>query len=261
MNAAIIVSKLDPAGLNIAKQLEQFPLPKNMFLHFIEERQIFADSVNDVSADVLVFASKHSSAAGKKSLTVHPVGNWGKAELGGKERKLVKTCSFLMKHYLNSLRFLQSEMRLDFMVSLEATHHGPYVEKPVVFIELGSSEQDWLHENGALAVAKTIATATRFDGDFIPCIALGGSHYLSKFYDLETKTRYAIGHAASQHELKNLDEEMIRQAMQSFTEGNPCIVYDERGLGDQLDRVLNLLQWAASIGITVKPLTEALKEK
>lgn len=48
MSFGIIVSKRDVAGLLIAKKLEEIGFDKQKFcLRFIEEEQVFADSVND----------------------------------------------------------------------------------------------------------------------------------------------------------------------------------------------------------------------
>ena len=97
LDVAIIVSKEDPAGMNIAEQLQQllqFPTAinnKKTGLFLREQEIISLENIDkEIKADVFVFASKHVSEAGVNSLTVHSVGNWSKAGRGGKEFKMLK---------------------------------------------------------------------------------------------------------------------------------------------------------------------------
>ena len=39
---------------------------------------------------------------------------------------------------------------------MEATHHGPLIDKPCVFIEIGSSETDYTNRRAGFIIAKTI---------------------------------------------------------------------------------------------------------
>src|SRR5581483_11013747 len=51
-------------------------------------------------ADAILFASRHRAESGKPALTVHPIGNWGEAALGGKPRALSPTAPVLMGRIL-----------------------------------------------------------------------------------------------------------------------------------------------------------------
>ncbi len=44
-------------------------------------------------------------------------------------------------------------MKLDYEVSYECTHHGPSLNVPAMFVELGSSEKQWNDSRAAEAVA------------------------------------------------------------------------------------------------------------
>ena len=79
MNTALVYSKNDAAGKNIAKMLGEIGLPEWANIYSFEE-----DSVNlplqNVSEDNIIVLSKHSSSAEIKSLTVHSIGNFSIAE-------------------------------------------------------------------------------------------------------------------------------------------------------------------------------------
>ncbi|MFA6888402.1 MAG: hypothetical protein WC254_02815, partial [Candidatus Woesearchaeota archaeon] len=70
MKPTIIVSTVDPASMNIYSFLKDLPYD----FHVIDERLVYCKTLPD--ANLLIFASKHSSAAGVPSLSVHATGNW-----------------------------------------------------------------------------------------------------------------------------------------------------------------------------------------
>ena len=43
-----------------------------------------------------------------------------------------------------------------FEVTYEVTHHGPYLETPTLFIEIGSSEATWGDRDAARAIARAL---------------------------------------------------------------------------------------------------------
>jgi len=112
MNIAIISSTKDIASTNIKDKLinnfkfnklkEQFDNNniyqytinnknnnKNLKLYTINSELIHTDDLDKkIDADVFVFISKHRAQEGRASLTCHAIGNFGKAEKGGKEKTL-----------------------------------------------------------------------------------------------------------------------------------------------------------------------------
>jgi len=213
-----------------------------MALHFIEGNQCFADSVDEISADFFVFASKHKSESGKPALTVHSIGNWGKAEMGGKDHSLVPTNSFLLKNYLLALQKQKGQSQLPYDVCLECAHHGPWLSKPTVFIELGSSEKQWRDKKAAEAIAKTIISSTSIEGNFRSAIGIGGTHYCPEFTKLVLKTDWALGHICPEYALPFFNEEMLQKAI-AFTKPKPeAIILDWKGLGKEKVRLVELLE-------------------
>ncbi len=238
MKFAVVVSKEDKAGMNIASFLKG-NLSENMFLHFIEGNQCFADKVDQVKADFLVFASLHRSESAKPTLTCHPIGNWGKAEYGGRNKELVKTNSFLIKNYMLGLQ--KTETPEQYGLSLEATHHGPSLSKPTVFIELGSSETQWGDKLAAGAIAKVIIESTSLEGNFKSAIALGGGHYCPSFSKLVLRTEWALGHVCPQYALPFFDEASLDKAIESTFPKPEAIILDWKGLGKEKARIKELL--------------------
>jgi len=241
MKCAVIVSKEDRAGMNISSFLEG-RMSSNMFLHFIEGNQCFADEVDSVKADFLVFASLHKSDSGKPTLTCHPVGNWGKAEYGGKERIICPTNSFLIKNYLLALNRKKEELGLGYDVSLEAVHHGPLLSKPSVFLELGSSEKQWNDKEAAEALASIILESTSLEGNYKSCIALGGGHYCPEFTKLVLRTGWAVGPVCPSHALPFLDEELLAKALEATNPEPRAIVLDWKGLKNEKEKVMGLVE-------------------
>ena len=111
------------------------------------------------SPEVFIFCSRHRSESQKPALLVHSTGNLGHdASYGGQPQQLSVSAPTLIS---TALRVLYTERDArdlqDFDVSLEVTHHGPTSMKtPLVFIELGSSEEYWRHVEGDRAVASAI---------------------------------------------------------------------------------------------------------
>ncbi len=239
MQFAIVISKEDIAGMNIASFLEG-NLPSNMRMHFIEGNQCFADEVNNIDADFLIFASLHKSESEKPTLTVHSIGNWNKAEYGGKDKTLAPTNSFLIKNYLCAMQKEEKPPLYD--ISLEATHHGPLLSKPTVFIELGSCERQWGNKEAAKAIANTILSSTSLKGNFKSAIALGGGHYCPSFTKVVLRTDYALGHICPSYALPSFNKEMLQKAIEATSPKPEAIILDWKGLGKEKAHIKQLLE-------------------
>ena len=122
--------------------------PKHgLVAYFIDDLHLDHDHIDRELADLgvvpnaVVFASRHASRSGRKTLSVHPVGNFARADYGGRERVLVPAAPRLMA---TALRHMATGARdLQYLVCYEATHHGPFLETPSMFIEVGSTTKEW----------------------------------------------------------------------------------------------------------------------
>jgi len=238
MKYAVIVSKKDKAGMNIAKQLEPMLVNREEIKLFIrEEKSIDCENIDkEIDAEEFIFATKHESASGKPTLSVHFPGNFSKAELGGNDRTLCKANAPLLKALYLKLKELHDE------VSLEVTHHGPYLEKPCLFIEIGSTEKEWINEDYGKIIAKTIAEIT--SKDIKDCnkvlVGIGGGHYPVNFNKILDRTNYCIGHICPKYQLENLNEDLLEQML--LKSNSDEVVVDWKGLGEFKEKVNELLK-------------------
>ena len=128
------------------------------FLLLIDELHVTADGLDQeleqqISGviDNVVVLSKHYSASGRPAMTVHPIGVTS-GELIGESGKSGGRFGTLvpphpkMAHVIRSLLCLaDNQSKLDgFDVTLEATHHGPLLSVPTMYVEIGSSPAEWL---------------------------------------------------------------------------------------------------------------------
>ncbi len=261
---AILASAMDIAGMEIRRQLlknygftdtgekfDGFPVYTLPIEH--EEARLFTISTDSIHAEgidkripagLFVFATRHVSKAGVPALTTHSVGNWEKADFGGKDGTVCPTSATLLKLFIQNLDAVAKSENYAGEVVQESTHHGPYLEKPAVFIEVGSTEKEWKDEKLASMVADSLIGGlvdyVTLENKFIPVVCLGGLHYAEGFRKLMLETDYAVGHVCPKHHLSGLTMELLQQAMKSC--GARELALDWKGLGGEKERILRLLE-------------------
>ncbi len=219
----------------------------HLYADFVERRIIRALSgkvpgpVSTVDIECLIFPSKHRAESGKRSFTIHPVGNYGPEALyGGRPRTLSPAAPFHMSEALRILKRLHSspeetgiedegicEILSGFEVSFEVSHHGPLLDVPSFFIEIGSSEKEWeIPGAGKLLAAvitelieKGVPQEREQENEII--VGLGGGHYAPRFSDAATTDGIDFGHIAPGYALKNLDGDLAREMVEKST-GRPA---------------------------------------
>ena len=261
-NIAIISSSKDPAGVNIRNSLielfgfgktdEKFDnndvyefnkiQNKNLRLYLTNNDLIFSENIDrNIDADVFIFASKHRSKENTPSFAVHPIGNWDKAEFGGGERKLCPSSAALLKNLFVGLN--ETGKNSDYELTMEATHHGPYVEKPAVFCEIGSTEKEWNDkENGKIMAATIIKALENQNKNYKIAIGIGGPHYCSNFNKIVLRTDTAFSHICPKYHLDKLNESLIQQAIQKTVEQVDFVVLDWKGLGTEKKGIVEMLK-------------------
>ena len=155
------------------------------------------------------FLSKHKAASGRPSLTVHPIGNWGSADYGGKESEISGATPEWMTGLLLKIR----ENRIDgYDVCFEATHHGPLLETPTMFLEIGSSETEWVKREPAEALIKSLLNLKRANG--INVIGIGGGHYAPRFTEAAFSHEVCFGHMVANYGVNVLTSDLIERAIE-----------------------------------------------
>ncbi len=195
-------------------------------------------------ADVLIFLSKHKSHSSIPTLTCHFTGNFSTdSSYGGNPRQLAIAYPSLLKAYLKAVT-AANQKAAEYEVIIEATHHGPTsIDKPLLFIELGSSEKQWKDENAAAVICNSLLEV--LDKGFEHCkkigIGLGGTHYPKKFNDLLLKSEFALAAVASKYNLESIDDEILYQMISRSKENVTHVIVDSNGLGRQRNRISKLL--------------------
>jgi len=196
----------------------------------IEDRKIFHENLDEeikdemgLKPELAIFISRHTSKTGEPTLTVHPIGNYGKAEFGGKSRTLVKSSPRIMTELLRIMKRNADQEKLYHKVCFEVTHHGPYLSIPSLFIEVGSTEEEWNKKQPANVVAKTVLDLLKNyqyekdTPDDIPVIVgVGGGHYAPRFTDVVLEKKAAFGHMIPRYQIEagNVDDEMLEKALE-----------------------------------------------
>jgi D-aminoacyl-tRNA deacylase len=246
----IIVSKTDLASCNIFERLREVesweergeflevPLyfHKNLCIATIPDEHIFHDNVDLELASVLnekphciIYASRHRSESGNRSLTVHPIGNFHKAEFGGKEETLVPSSPHLMSEAVRVLR--KKAGCLEYSVSFEATHHGPFLQTPTFFIEIGSDEDAWQDKGAALAIAETILEIE--EKPYPIGIGVGGGHYAPRITDVALERKISFGHIIPSYALENLNPDISEEVIKNTRGAEKVYFHKKRLKGGQ----------------------------
>jgi D-aminoacyl-tRNA deacylase len=258
-----VASKRDIAAMNIAERLvvnhgfkstierfdespvfsKTFSNGKTVKLIYIEQDSVNTQTtVFPSSPSLLVFLSRHKSMSGTPTLSVHTPGNFGKADLGGLPRTVSVSPASAMKEALKAMKTAQEETGLEYEVSYECTHHGPSLDIPTMFVELGSSEKQWLDSEAAEAVARGALAAASAETGRSAVLGIGGPHYNMKFTRKALETETAFGHIVPKYAVSELDSEVLRQCIVKTVEPVEKVVLDWKGItGADKNRLLNLL--------------------
>jgi len=235
----IVASKRDVAGMNIARKLienygfketyETFngnlvylKIVKNreVKLVFVNEEPIYTQFITEhFQPELIVYISRHSSRSGKPTLTVHTPGNLTEeASFGGIPRKISVSPASAMKNALKEMMRLKKEWNLQYEVSYECTHHGPSLDVPTMFVELGSTIVQWRDLKAAEAIAHA-------------------------FTKIALSQDVAFGHMIPKHVISRIGLEILKQCVDRTVEKVEKAVLDWKGIkGADKDKLLVMLE-------------------
>ena len=258
-----IASTKDTAGMNIAKQLvDNYNLEKlsETFqknpvyiktLHKKETKLLFVNTeivetqfLGDLfSPQLFIFLSRHSSAKGIPTLSVHTPGNLSEAKFGGKPGTVSISPAGAMKNTLLEMAKLANERSLNYEVSYECTHHGPSLDVPTMFAELGSTPKQWKDTKAAEVVADAAVAAVSDCTSCSVALGIGGPHYNKKFTKMALNNQRAFGHMIPKYALKEVDTEIIRQCIERSVEQVDSVVLDWKGIkGEHKPEIIAALE-------------------
>jgi len=230
----------------------------------LPEKHLYADDLDKRAEamgfrpDVVIFPSVHSSGSGMPALTVHPIGNYNDAEYGGKDRTLVKAAPHSMSA---SLRAIRDECTLEgFNICFEVTHHGPWLETPTYFIEIGSDMTNWTRKDAGELQASVIRDTV--PSEYPVLIGVGGGHYAPRFTEVALGFKADFGHMLPNYQMENRSDEEISLMLSHAAEASGtelAYLHRKSMKGPQAQRIKALgeslgLQWVRSEDL--EPLTE-----
>ncbi|NWG09777.1 MAG: hypothetical protein HXX80_05685 [Nitrososphaerales archaeon] len=261
-NFAMFSFSEDIASMNMAKRLiENFGfresnkefdgspafLKDNLRLIRVKTDLIFADYIDDFfPADAYIFLSRHKSESELPCLTAHFPGNFSDDNsYGGRARELAYTYPSLHKEFM--IRLWQTrDLVPNYQIVTEPMHHGPTsLGKPVIFIEIGSTEKEWRDvKAGEIVVKALMDTINAMSRWSKVGIGFGGTHYSEKFTKFLIESEFALGAIAPKYALQFVDDEMLGQMVEKCSQKVDHAVLDWKGLGKEKQRIIELVEGA-----------------
>ncbi|MEZ0394434.1 MAG: D-aminoacyl-tRNA deacylase [Desulfurococcaceae archaeon] len=257
---AVVHSVRDPAGSGAAKALldlvggeraevagaeEAYELSTGALLVGFAEDVIYFEFLAErlPLAERFVVLSRHSSEARIKSYTVHFTGNFAdEAKFGGRPGELGYADAAAG---LALLRGLAEEAKAsgrdkEYRVSYEATHHGPTgVPRPLVFVEIGSSPEEWVdvrnHEVLAGSVARFLESP---QVACEPAIGVGGGHYPWKHTEHALNNGVCYGHIMPKYSLDALSRETLAMMARRTVPAPRLAVVERKGVNSEGRRIV-----------------------
>ncbi len=245
----LVAYQEDPAGNNMAKFIsrnlkedDNIYRGKNFDLVIIPTPAISADWLEEkYSYDGFVFLSKHAAESGDLALTCHCTGNFSDAKFGGNKRQVAIPHPHLQKSYIQELWQKRSNFS-EFQITIEATHHGPSaLNKPALFIEIGTTEKQWNDVNLCNSIAEIIVNVVNNEQKTFPvAIGIGGTHYPEKFTKELLEGKHALGTVIPRHAIDFLDEDLFSHVLKR-NDMAKTVLLDWAGLGQNKNKVMDLL--------------------
>lgn len=218
-----------------------------IYLGLTKESLIFLDNLNlgksALNPDLIIFASRHRSEAQRPAFLAHLTGNWSsKAEFGGNPRELSLASALLFKAGFLSL--LENSkictVLANFSTDIEVTHHGPTtLEKPLIFMELGSTKEEWSINEAGEVVANSIINAIYKYLDFKEKkdqyigLGFGGTHYAPNFQRLVINSNVAMSFICPKYYIQELNRDLIAQMIENNLESVDYFIIDWKGTNSE----------------------------
>lgn len=218
-----------------------------IYLGLTKESLIFLNDLNlgksALNPDLIIFASRHRSEAQRPAFLAHLTGNWSsKAEFGGNPRELSLASALLFKAGFLSL--LENSkvctVLANFSTDIEVTHHGPTtLEKPLIFMELGSTKEEWSIDEAGEVVANSIINAIYKCLDFKKKknqyigLGFGGTHYAPNFQRLVINSNVAMSFICPKYYIQELNRDLIAQMIENTLESVDYFIIDWKGTNSE----------------------------
>jgi D-aminoacyl-tRNA deacylase len=162
----------------------------------------------------------------------------------------------------NLLRLIEKNLKKTdlapaYKVCYEVTHHGPFLQIPTLFIEVGSTETQWQQKEPASILATALLEMLPsyhhekdFSTDIPVLIGIGGGHYAPRFTELALQKNIAFGHMIPTYKIDEgaITDEILEKTMQT-TPGFTGVYLHKKDL--KKSQVTYFRNWFQNRGITV----------
>jgi D-aminoacyl-tRNA deacylase len=245
----IVIAKGNIASANIGKLLKENhkEIPQSQYFEIkddVLDLDKYERELQKKRPELIIVPSTHKSEAGVPMLNAHTTGNWtDDNSRGGEKRKLSIAPAPYIASAVRALRDKKEQLKLNYEVGLEVTHHSPTIDLPVMFIEVGSSEKQWNDLTACRVVADVVAKIVASEPEKLDvCVGFGGPHYAPQFTRRVLAGKYATGHICPKHHIDAIDESMILQAFEKTIPKPNVAVLEWKGLKpDQRAKIIEVL--------------------
>ena len=289
MTVLIVSSTVDPASDNIKKGLlnqssweEMDSFYENTVYKHCNMKDVVIVTINDkttrhemldkeveeklgIKPKQVIYITRHRSKTGEPTLTTHPIGNYGEAQFGGKTRTLSKSSPRLMTQLLRIIKKNVERTKLNHKVCFEVTHHGPYMNIPTFFAEVGSTEVEWKKQDPANVISKSVLELLEsyhyeedLPSDIPVLIGVGGGHYAPRFTDVVFDKKVAFGHMIPKYQIEagNIDDEMFEKTLNETPNAKAAYIHRKSLKKSQVSEYKKWFQNRGIPTISSKELTD-----
>lgn len=244
---AIVCSRADPASLNIFERLleleswqeEDDYWCKDAFRLLVhDERQSALTGLDTRLADLslnpemVIFPCRHEARAALPWFGGHFTGILQDELQGGQAQgksQLSAAAPAGLRSFLHNIAALSLP---GYIVSAEATHHGPVdMKTPCFFAEIGSTREQWTDRRAGEAVARAIMALQL---KTLPIfLGFGGGHYVQRQTELIFGSAICFGHLFSTYQIGGLNRDVVDDAR---CKSNAAYAYLDRKSLRSMDR-------------------------
>ena len=148
----------------------------------------------------------------------------------------------LQKSYIQNLWNARDKFP-GFQITIEATHHGPTaLDKPALFIEIGTTEKEWTNVNLCNSVSQILVEVMKKNQKSYPtAICFGGTHYPEKFTSELIHGKHALGTVIPKHALEHIDDSLFSHIIQR-NRGATVALLDWNGMGKNKQKILEMIE-------------------
>ncbi len=198
----VVISKKDPVGQSVLKL-------KPKFEYITDERDTIElyDLDKKYKTDLFIVISRHESKSKIPIFSAHFTGELDKGVVG-----------YTYPSYHKAFLQYISELNPKYEVTTEPMHHSPVLSVPVLFVEIGSSPNEWNNLEEVEKLIKAMEMMLKGIKKAIPAIGIGGNHYPKKFNKLILEDEYAFGPIISKYYVDYLTENTFKELVEKSVE-------------------------------------------